>query len=92
MPGSQLAEDQRATACEGCGASEVEGIRWPAEPDCPLPEIEGSNWEIVEKCDTCNRYPDDLSAAARLFSIVRWVPCADGGWHAVGRERLISSD
>ncbi len=82
-------EDGAGAGCEGCEGCAIEGIRWPAEPDCRLPEVEGSGWEFVERCDACERYPDDLTAASKVFAIVRLVPCADGGWHAVGREKLL---
>jgi hypothetical protein len=43
-------------------------------------------WTIVERCDACERFPNDLSAAAVVFHDVKWVQCAAGGWHAVGRN------
>jgi hypothetical protein len=81
-------EDLFDDYCEGCDGS---GVRWPAEPSCSIPEIEYSDWVIVERCDECGRYPDDLSAAASVFAIVRWIPCTHGDWHAVGRHRRVGS-
>jgi len=40
----------------------------------------------VERCDACERFPNDLSAAASLYGEVKWIQCASGGWHAVGRR------
>lgn len=70
-------------SCDGCDGS---GVRWPAEPNCTIPELENSDWNIVERCDTCSRYPDNLSAAGVIYSVVKWVPCLAGGWHAVGKQ------
>jgi hypothetical protein len=44
------------------------------------------DWVLVEKCDTCDRCPDDLAAAERVFCEAKWVACAQGGQHAVGRK------
>jgi hypothetical protein len=79
------ASGANTTECEGCDGS---GIRSPAEPSCITPEVDGSNWVIVEKCDTCDLFPDDLSAAAALFATVKWIKCLHGGWHAVGKDLL----
>jgi hypothetical protein len=69
--------------CEGCDGS---GVRCPATPSCLLPGVEAAGWTIVERCDTCMKYSDDLSAAATRFAEIRWVRCASGGDHAVGRH------
>lgn len=68
-------------ACEGCGGS---GIRCPATPSCRL-AICGDGWIVVERCDMCDLYADDLAAASVLFHETRWVICASGGPHAIGR-------
>ena len=68
-------------ACEGRNGS---GIRSPATPSCRLPRL--VKWVVVERCDVCERYPNDLSAAAAVFDEVKWIRCAAGGWHAVGRQ------
>jgi hypothetical protein len=60
------------------------GIRCPATPSCQLPRLKG--WTVVERCDTCDRYPNDLAAAATLFQTVKWIVCAAGGLHAVGKD------
>lgn len=71
------------TSCEGCDGS---GIRCPATPSCQLREADLAGWTIIERCDTCERYPDDLSAGAALFREVRWIECASGGHHAIGQN------
>jgi hypothetical protein len=81
--------DEVAFECEGCKG---DGIRCPAGPSCDLPEIEGTDWVVVEKCDTCDRFPDDLSAAGAVFATVKWVRCSTGGRHAVGKDPLNRSD
>ncbi len=74
--------ESEGPACEGCDGS---GIRCPASPSCVLPHEQFRNWTIVERCDTCQLYPDDASAAATLFGEVRWIECASGGQHVVAR-------
>jgi hypothetical protein len=66
--------------CEGCDGS---GIRCPAEPSCALAELP-VGWVVVERCDLCARYADDLSAACVVCDRSRWVRCTSGGIHAVG--------
>jgi hypothetical protein len=73
---------RKTKSCPGCPGT---GVRCPATPSCRLPRLKG--WTVVERCDTCERYPNDLAAAAALFQNVKWVTCADGGRHAVGRNR-----
>jgi hypothetical protein len=68
--------------CDGCDGS---GIRAPAAPSCRFDENEIREWTIVERCDTCERYPDDLTAALAMFREARWVLCAEGSHHAIGR-------
>lgn len=68
--------------CEGCDGS---GVRSPATPSCQFENERLSGWEVVERCDVCERYPDDLVAAATRFRRFRWVVCAQAGHHAVGQ-------
>lgn len=70
--------------CEGCGGL---GVRVPATPSCVLPDNDGPGWLVAEKCDVCNRYPDDQAAATVLFETVKWVQCTAGGWHVLCRNR-----
>ncbi len=74
---------KRCPACNG------EGLFVPAYPACRLPCLSNKRggWTCVERCDACDRYPNDLCAAAVVFNEVKWVQCANGGWHAVGRSR-----
>jgi hypothetical protein len=69
--------------CEGCDGS---GIRWPAGPSCPLPDLP-AGWVVVERCDSCERFPDDLAAAAVVCGQSKWLQCESGGFHAVGLPR-----
>ena len=69
--------------CEGCDGS---GIRCPAGPSCPLPDLP-AGWVVVERCDYCERYPDDLAAAAIVCDKSMWLQCESGGFHAVGLPR-----
>jgi hypothetical protein len=67
--------------CEGCDGT---GIRCPAEPSCVLSNLP-RGWVVVERCDYCEQYPDDLVAAHVLCEVVTRIRCAEGGLHAVGR-------
>lgn len=68
--------------CEVCEGS---GIRAPASPSCRI-DI-GDDWVIVERCDTCEVFSDDLSAARMIDTDARWTACANGADHAVARRR-----
>ena len=76
-----------AEPCEGCDGS---GIRAPAEPSCVIAE-EAAGWTVVERCDACELYADDLAAAARVFEQIKWVQCTEGGWHAIGKTRRVQA-
>lgn len=69
--------------CEGCDGS---GVRCPATPTCVFPGVDLGRWTIVERCDYCELYPNDLCAGASRFSEVRWVTCPFGGDHAIARN------
>lgn len=68
--------------CEGCDGS---GVRVPASPSCLLNVVD--DWIIVERCDTCQQFMSDIDAADSVFLETRWVTCASGGAHAIGRLR-----
>jgi hypothetical protein len=65
--------------CEGCDGS---GIRAPAGPTCMLPTWP-LGWCFVERCDYCERYPDDRSAALAVSPEVQLIKCAAAGVHAI---------
>lgn len=68
--------------CEGCDGS---GVRAPASPSC---EIEmPSGWIVVERCDACEQYPDDLEAALSLFREATWVDCRSGSGHVIANPQ-----
>ena len=75
--------DEFSETCEGCDGS---GIRCPAEPSCPLPQMP-AGWVVVERCDYCEKYEDDLAAAAVVCDEAIWLRCESGGCHAVGRPK-----
>ena len=85
--GSAGHDDSCDRICEGCDGS---GIRWPATPSCVLPATD-DGWFVVERCDTCQKYEDDLAAAEALFQDAHWTNCADGGAHAVGKWQIDSN-
>lgn len=80
-----ICEEFPESACEGCDGS---GIRCPAEPSCLIPRFNRWRWTIVERCDACERFANDLDAARARFELARWVRCADGGFHAAGSRPL----
>jgi hypothetical protein len=43
--------------CEGCEDGIFPGIRWPSATNGD------TNHEWIERCDSCERYPDDFAAA-----------------------------
>jgi hypothetical protein len=67
--------------CEGCDGS---GIRCPAIPSCAM-DVDINGWVIVERCDSCEIYPNDIAAAHVHFREAKWIVCKNGGAHAVGR-------
>ena len=65
--------------CEGCNRS---GVRVPASPSCTIHGAPRS-WVVVEKCDACDRFEDDLTAALSRFNVAEWFRCREGGDHAL---------
>lgn len=51
--------------CHACGGS---GVLAPAMPSCKI-LARKEPWIVVEKCDACDRYVDDLTAASSTFSL-----------------------
>ncbi len=81
--GSRNYSSQGGEDCEGCDGG---GIRFPAEPSCTLRDLP-TGWVVVERCDACAQYPDDLVAAEVVCEEPTWFHCESGGLHAVGRLR-----
>lgn len=51
-------------------------------PSCKIPARK-EPWVVVEKCDACDRYVDDLTAASSLFQVAGWFTCNNGAQHAL---------
>ena len=68
--------------CQSCGGI---GLFAPAVPSCDIPGKRAA-WIVVERCDTCERYANDVAAALARFGIAGWFRCNDGGWHALARR------
>lgn len=68
--------------CDGCDGS---GIRAPATPSCRFSNLR-DGWVVVERCDTCAKYDDDLEAARVLSSTACWLVCDNGSGHAACPE------
>lgn len=73
----------RRRKCSACGGN---GLFAPAKPDCKILALKPP-WIVVEKCDSCDKFPDDLEAGLSKFKIVGWFPCSDGGYHALADMR-----
>ena len=71
-----MGEQRECPACSG------RGMFIPAIPSCHIRALKHP-WIVVEKCDTCDKFNDDLSAALTEFSIAGWFLCTDGGYHAL---------
>lgn len=69
--------------CEACHGT---GVFAPAVPSCSI-DAKRVGWLVVERCDACERYADDLSAALSRFRVAGWFQCRDGGWHALANVR-----
>jgi hypothetical protein len=61
-------------------------VREPAVPSC---RIDGAKrpWIVVERCDTCERFKDDLAAALSLFRVAGWFECRSGSFHALANAQ-----
>ena len=46
---------------------------------------------IIERCDSCERFEDDLAAALSRYSTAGWFQCEDGGWHALAEPTSLRS-
>ena len=81
--------DWASEGCEGCDGS---GTRAPASPSCDFQQLE-RGWFIVERCDYCEQYDDDLAAANAWFSGSKTIRCTAGGWHVIarGNRNLVSN-
>jgi len=66
----------------GCVDCNGTGVRDDAPTECRLRVPPG--WRVIEKCYTCHRYKDDLSAARAAARQVRPVTCTVGHIHAIG--------
>jgi hypothetical protein len=65
-----------------CPACSGTGLLAPAVPSCSIPALKHP-WIVVEKCDFCDKFTDDMTAGLSRFRIVGWFLCADGGHHAL---------
>lgn len=69
-----------------CDACQGRGARFPCAPSCAIAALKRP-WIVVERCDTCDSFPDDLSAAMTFFELAGWFRCSDGGEHALADAR-----
>jgi len=69
----------RKEKCEACGGN---GVLFPCRPACKIRALM-SPWIVVEKCDSCEKFADDLCAALSSFEVAGWFLCANGGEHVL---------
>lgn len=69
-----------------CPACNGMGMFVPAIPSCRILALKHP-WIVVEKCDACDKFTDDLCAALTEFSIAGWFPCTEGSYHALADKR-----
>lgn len=72
-------DDDDDGVCEGRDGS---GIRAPAGPSCLLPPLD-PGWCVVERCDTCEKFPHDFGAAVTISYHVKAIICVDGYEHVI---------
>jgi len=72
----------RKEKCEACGGN---GVLFPCRPACRIPALR-KPWIVVEKCDSCGKFADDLSAALGSFEAAGWFLCTDGGEHVLAHS------
>jgi hypothetical protein len=73
----------KTAKCDGCNGR---GVRSPAAPWCRIRAAVGS-WIVVERCDACEQFTDDLTAALSLFKVAGWFQCDSGSFHALADSR-----
>lgn len=71
--------------CDGCDGS---GVRAPASPSCNLP-INNSHVIVVERCDACQRFDNDMQAAQSMYDVANWITCSNGGSHVIANVRTL---
>lgn len=73
--------------CEACGGN---GMFAPAQPSCRI-HAKKEPWIVVERCDTCERFTDDLEAALFAFKIAGWFHCQNNAPHALANWNSVRS-
>jgi hypothetical protein len=71
-----------------CGVCDDRGVLAPALPSCRVAAAK-LPWIVVERCDSCDRFEDDLTAALSVFSAAGWFQCDHSGWHALADTRTM---
>jgi len=77
-----MSSERIRNRCQACGGT---GVLAPTVPSCKIPARRGP-WVVVEKCDACDRYVDDLAAASSLFEVAGWFACNNGSEHALANR------
>lgn len=69
-----------------CDACQDTGVFAPATPSCAI-DAKRTGWIAVERCDACEKFADDLSAALSRFRVAGWFQCHYGGLHTLANAR-----
>jgi len=69
--------------CKACGGK---GLFAPAHPSCKIPGLRHP-WIVIERCDICEFFPDDLLAAQSVYAVAGWFTCTGGAFHALADSR-----
>ncbi len=77
-----MGKKQKCYICNGTG------LLAPTIPSCKITALKYP-WIVVEKCDTCDKFDDDLLAGSSKFKIIGWFLCSDGGYHALADSRSV---
>ncbi len=74
------------TVRKKCQACSGDGLLAPAIPSCNIKALKYP-WIVIEKCDSCDKFMDDMSAGLSKYKVVGWFLCNDGGYHALADLR-----
>lgn len=69
-----------------CKVCDGKGLFAPARPSCKIPALRHP-WVVVERCDSCEFFSDDLLAAQSLYGVAGWFTCIGGAFHALADTR-----
>ena len=78
--------DPRLQDENGCEVCYGTGVIINAEPSCKLPPL-GSGETVIEKCDNCEKFSNDIDAALSVAQEIKIIKCEERGLHVVIPQR-----